>query len=1119
MNGRRSADQSSRSVVLTTSRFDAVLFDLDGVVTDTARIHATAWAQTFDAFLKRWSQEHNIPFAPFTPQDYLSYVDGRPRTDAIRTFTAVRGVSLPEGEQSDGPERDTIRGLSARKDLAFLADIRNNGIDVYPSTVALIHRLRELDVKIALVTASRNGAEVLRITGLEPLFDARVDGNDRAALNLRGKPAPDTFLEAARRLKVEPERTVVVEDAIAGVAAARAGGFGLVIGVDRAGQAEALRSSGAELVVSDLSEVAVHVNGATAADTTPGRPDPDLRQLDPFCQAQLQRRRFDAAVGRDRWGFAYDGFEPALEGRRETLLAIGNGYFVTRAAAAEAHADGIHYPGTYLAGGYNRLTTSIAGRLVEHEDLVNLPNWLPLTFSVDGSEWFDLRNAEVLAYSQLLDLQRGLYERVVRIRDTAGRQTRIAERRLVHMQKKHLAAQHVVITAENWSGRLTTCVRLDGQVENAGVLRYRPFSGTHLRMCNAIALDPETILLEMETTQSQLRITQAARIRVATDQRSGTAEREAITELGRIGQTIAVNLVAGDSVSVEKVVALYTSRDRAIADSETDARTAIARAGSFDDLLRTNELVWQQLWRRCDMEIVDVDMDPLHDIHRIIRLHIFHLLQTVSPHTMELDAGVPARGWHGEAYRGHIFWDELFIFPFLNFRLPTLTRALLLYRYRRLPEARWAARAAGYEGAMFPWQSGSNGREETDVKFLNPRSGNWIRDDTHLQRHVGAAIVYNVWQYYQATNDVEFLYSYGAEMLFEIARFWASAARWNEARHRYDICGVMGPDEFHDRYPGRDTPGLDNNAYTNVMAAWCLARALDLFEILPNERCRELSESLSLQQTEIERWDEVSRNLYVPFHDGVISQFEGYERLEEFDWPAYRRRYDNIMRLDLILEAEGDFPNHYKLSKQADVLMLFYLFSAEELAQIFSRLGYRFDGTMIPKTIDYYLRRTSHGSTLSGLVHAWVLARCCRRRSWPLFTEALHSDIDDIQGGTTAEGIHLGAMAGTVDLLQRCYTGIELRGNELRFNPVLPEELKRLSFKMRYRGHSLSMDVTSTSLAIASDPSDAEAISIVVDEQTLLLQPGTRRSFRLRRPEERADDGRDQLPGADPLLA
>jgi alpha,alpha-trehalase len=239
--------------------------------------------------------------------------------------------------------------------------------------------------------------------------------------------------------------------------------------------------------------------------------------------------------------------------------------------------------------------------------------------------------------------------------------------------------------------------------------------------------------------------------------------------------------------------------------------------------------------------------------------------------------------------------------------------------------------------------------------------------------------------------------------------------------------------------------------------------------------------------------------LEIPFHhDGIISQFEGYEKLEEFDWAAYRQKYDNLMRLDLILEAEGRSPNHYKLSKQADALMLFYLFSSEELTQIFTRLGYGFDSALIPQTIDYYLRRMSHGATLNGIVHAWVLARCCRDRSWPLFTEALHSDVGDIQGGTTPEGIHLGAMAGTVDLLQRCYRGLELRGSELRFNPALPEELKQLSFWMRYRGHSLSVDVTPASVTIASDSCDAEPISIVIDDQALILQPGTQRSVALK---------------------
>ncbi|MCO6440206.1 MAG: glycoside hydrolase family 65 protein [Nitrococcus mobilis] len=288
------------------------------------------------------------------------------------------------------------------------------------------------------------------------------------------------------------------------------------------------------------------------------------------------------------------------------------------------------------------------------------------------------------------------------------------------------------------------------------------------------------------------------------------------------------------------------------------------------------------------------------------------------------------------------------------------------------------------------------------------------------------------------------------------------------------------------------------NAYTNFMAAWCIEHALRLFDLLPDERCRELCETLRLNRAELDRWQDVSRRMFVPFHgDGIISQFEGYEQLEELDWEAYRRRYGNIMRLDLILEAESDTPNRYKLSKQADVLMLFYLFSAEALAENFTRLGYSFNGAMIPKNIDYYLRRTSHGSTLSGVVHAWVLSRSHRSRSWALFKQALHSDFNDIQDGTTAEGVHLGAMAGTLDLIQRCYTGLELRGDELWFNPVLPEALSRLKFQLRHRGHSLQVDITDKALSVTSEPADTASITIRCKGASWRLGPGETVRFSL----------------------
>jgi trehalose/maltose hydrolase-like predicted phosphorylase len=312
---------------------------------------------------------------------------------------------------------------------------------------------------------------------------------------------------------------------------------------------------------------------------------------------------------------------------------------------------------------------------------------------------------------------------------------------------------------------------------------------------------------------------------------------------------------------------------------------------------------------------------------------------------------------------------------------------------------------------------------------------------------------------------------------------------------------VVGPDEFHEGYPGSPTPGLNNNAYTNVMAVWVLARAKDVLEVLPNVRRAELTERLELSPEEISRWDDISRRMFVPFHgDGIISQFEGYEQLAELDWDGYRRRYRNIQRLDLILEAENDSANRYKASKQADVLMLFYLFSGDELSALFERLGYQWKQDTILRNVAYYDERSSHGSTLSRVVHAWVLARSDRVRSMDYFAEALQSDVSDIQEGTAAEGIHLGAMAGTVDLVQRALTGIEVSGDVLRLNPRLPEEAERLDMQIRYRGHSLDLRITRDTLTVRSRDRGAAPIQLALRGETCELAGGSTRAFRLDAP-------------------
>ena len=807
------------------------------------------------------------------------------------------------------------------------------------------------------------------------------------------------------------------------------------------------------------------------------------------------------------WSLVYEGFDPGQEGLRESLCTLGNGYFATRGAAAESAAGPIHYPGTYIAGCYDRLPSVIEGRTLEHEDLVNAPNWLPLTFRPPDGAWFSLDEVEVLGYRQQLDLRRGVLLRDVRVRDAAGRITRVESIRLVSMASPHLAALETSITPENWSGPLEIRAALDGRVVNDLVGRYRHLAKDHLVPIAAAGVGPDGLFLAVRTRQSEIVIAQAARVRVFQADRHVGGPRPAVEEPRCVARDIVVEAEAGVPVRVEKVVALHTSRDRAISECGLESRTAIARAGTFAELLDAHALAWKHLWQAFDIEL-DVGAEPVgaDDTANdgalataiLVRLHIFHLLQTASPHTKDLDVGVPARGLHGEAYRGHVFWDEVFIFPFLNLRMPEITRALLLYRYRRLPEAREAARAAGYRGAMFPWQSGSNGREETDTQFFNPRSGRWMPDHSHRQRHVGAAVAYNVWQYYEVTGDLEFLVDYGAEMLLDMARFWASATAYNARLGRYELHGMMGPDEYHDRYPGATGFGLSNNAYTNVMAVWVLTRAQAVLEILPENVRRRLCERLAISDTEIAEWDRISRRMRLVFHaDGVLSQFEGYESLKEFDWDGYRRRYGHLYRLDFILEAEGDSTIHYKLSKQPDVLMLFYLFSAAELRLLFERLGYPFDEQTIPKAINYYYPRSAHDSSLSRVADSWVLARADRPASWDVFMEALVTDVADIQGGTTPEGIHLGAMAGTVDVLQRCYTGLELRGDVLWLTPRLPKPLQRLRLFVRYRGQSLTLELDRDAVDVRAMHCVAPSIRVAIDGKIYDVRPSETRRFSL----------------------
>lgn len=1039
--------------------FDAVIFDLDGVITKTALVHSTAWKKMFDGYLRERETKYGEPFREFTlKDDYLPFVDGKPRYKGVESFLESRGISIPYGDPSDNPEKETVCGIGNRKNIAFNEALKTDGVQVYESTVALIHRLKEEGVHVGVASSSKNCRQVLETAGLLDLFETRVDGEVSAGLGLKGKPEPDIFTRVADNLGVTYDRSVVVEDAVSGVEAGRKGNFGLVLGIAREENEKELYANGADIVVKDIAEIGFE----------------GINQW------------FKQGFFLDNWSITYHDYIPEKEKAREALLTVGNGYFGTRGAMAEAEAGKFNYPGTYMAGVYNRLISKVGDHDTENEDLVNVVNWLPVSFRINDDEFFEINKAEILQVRRALRFNNGVLYRRLIVRDEKGRETLIGTRRMASMDNPNLAAQEYTITPLNYSGKITVRSGLHGDHINAGVERYSELNQKHIEPV-LLGSEENIQFIVVKTTQSHTVIAAAAQVTVfeGNDRvyvhfhKNHTAGRSQIEFTQRVQQ--------GEFLRVQKIVALYHNTGQLEVDPLEIALEICKKYKTFDDVLEKSALRWEEIWDCIDIRIAG---DRL--AQKLLRLHLYHLMVTTSPLNASIDAGIPARGLHGEAYRGHIFWDELFILPFYNLHFKEVARSILMYRYRRLEEARKFAREYGYQGAMFPWQSGSNGREETQVIHLNPVSGEWGADHSSLQRHVSLAIAYNIWQYYHVTGDMQFMEEYGAELLFEICRFWASKSKLNRVTGRYEIIKVMGPDEFHEKYRDTEEGGLKDNAYTNLMVAWMFEKAGELLASMDKGKKDALLERLRLTSGETERWNDIaSRINLVISGDGIIAQYDGYFDLKELDFEEYRRKYNNIYRMDRILKAEGKTPDEYKAAKQADTLMTFYNLSKEEVDRILERLDYILPEDYLMKNLKYYLARTSHGSTLSSVVHA-KLANLTgdHQLSWELYFDALTSDYNDIQGGTTAEGIHAGVMAGTVWVALSSFAGLDLHGDYPRFNPSLPEHWRKISFSFNFREADYECEITRETIRIRVDNINANYLKIGIRDKFFDLETG-----------------------------
>ncbi|HKZ72902.1 MAG TPA: HAD-IA family hydrolase [Steroidobacteraceae bacterium] len=994
-------DTDSRSASV---HFEAVIFDMDGVVTRTAELHAAAWQELFDAYLSERLKRGEPGFRPFDIKtDYFACIDGKPRYEGVRSFLTARGITLPEGDPADCPDENTICGLGKRKDEMFERRLRASGAAIYSSTVALIKQLRSAGVRIGLVTSSQHGREVLASASVTELFDVVLDGVDAAKLGLKGKPNPDIYLKAVERLECQARKSIVIEDSVAGVQAGREGGFGLVVGVDRGGNRHALIEAGADLVVGDLDELSIEVLGARFQEA-----------------AEARARRESSMLDEKAWRIEQEGFDPAREHEMESIFTVGNGYLGVRGALDTP------LPGSqadlFVAGIYDRKQPSLPYSEFEFltqgredypcSEIVPLPFPLALRVSVDDQP-LDLINGPWREHRRTLDMKRGLLCSHYRFEDAGGRRTLVEAWRCASLADLHLLMQEVRVTCENYAGM----VEIETSIRDADL----EFNHPHLQP-QEVHAPPNIEARQYVTSASKLTIALASRACLSGE----THERACYRMQGR----------TGSPVQLRRYVCIYTSRDGP--DPEAAAIECVSgkRWDQFESERATHEARWCEFW-----EAADVRIDGSSATTQALRFNAYHL-RIAADYDPRVSVG--ARTLSGRGYEGHVFWDvEIFMLPFYLHVCPDIARVLLMYRHLTLDGARERARELGYRGACYAWESTLTGADTTPRWIVLKTSGRKIPIYTGIEQvHVTADIAYAVCRYFDATQDDAFMLEAGAEILLETARFWAS--RCVRGPSHYHIRGVTGPDEYHHT--------VDDNAYTNWMGRFNLEKAVwvaDWLAVRHANRWAQLQAALALAREEISSWQDVARELYCPqpTASGVIEQFEGFFQLQEYRIPEWERFKPPLTRL-----FEAEEINRRQLIKQADVLMLLFLFPDQ-----FSR-------EVLAANYSYYEPRTDHGSSLSPSIHAALAARLgLRREAERYWRRSLWLDLSNTMGNS-ALGVHSACMGGTWQALVFGLLGVAFSAEDpapaAEAGARLPEEWRTVDLKLAFRGRALPVRVS-----------------------------------------------------------
>ncbi|MGE5358752.1 MAG: glycoside hydrolase family 65 protein [Bacteroidales bacterium] len=770
------------------------------------------------------------------------------------------------------------------------------------------------------------------------------------------------------------------------------------------------------------------------------------------------------------WTIEDDGFALAREHEVESVLATGNGLLGIRASVAEGCS--LSDPATFVAGVYDVEPTwnGIPGLLV-------LADWTDLGISVEGTP-LSLESGEMVEHRRVLDLRHAVLWRDWVHRDADGRVTRVRALRFASLADRNLAVQRVVVTPDNYTG----IIRLDSRLAFAAA-RIRRWSTAPTSLprptMRVLSSDgqPDSVVSGAQTATTGRTVRFAIATAVNADGRDIGRPRR--SDDGKdVRETWECGARLGEPIEFTRflVVDRERSADQPTSTSDSGPTSVVrqvqaAEQRGWEDAAARHAAAWDERWDDCDVQVQGDD-----DAQRALRFAMYHLVAAANPEDPHVSVG--ARALTGEAYRGHVFWDtEIYLLPFYTYTYPAAARSLLQYRHVTLPGARRKAEAMGYRGALYAWESTDTGDETTPTSALTP-TGEVVRILTgEEEHHISGDVAYAAWQYWQVSGDDEFFVRYGAELILETARFWASRGRI-ESDGCYHIRRVIGPDEYHET--------IDDDAFTNVMARWNLVRGAETAAIMADrwpDAWQALRTSIGVSAEEIARWREVADAMKTGFdrRTSLFEQFDGYFGLEDLSLAAFEPRTAPI---DIILQR--DRLQKSKIIKQADVVALSALLWDE------------FPRHVHESNFRYYEPRTAHGSSLSPALHAMIAARLGDDVLFHrFFRQAAEIDLANNMGNA-AGGVHIAALGGLWLAAVLGVGGLRAREDGLVLDPHLPRGWAALSFNVQWHGRRVRVSIDRATDAVTLALVGGEGMHVALEcGETLAAQPGS--TWRARR--------------------